>query len=126
MTSASLPQQLQALIDALAAFCHTLHMQVSVAKTKSMVVSAGSSPSATFTCNGELIEQVQSFKYLGLHFHASGNISHLIRPLKAKATGAWTVVQRRHSQLQCGNTVHLKLQLLQSIQVPSLHYGFEL
>ena len=65
-------------------------------------------------------------QYLGLHFHASGNISHLIRPLKAKALGAWSVVQRRHSQLQCGNTVHLKLQLLQSILVPSLHYGCEL
>ena len=80
-------------IDALAAFCHTLHMQVGVIKTKFMVVSLGPSSSAAFTCNGQLIEEVQSFKYLGLNFHASGNISHLIKPLKAKATGAWAVVQ---------------------------------
>ena len=123
---ASNSAQLQTLIDALATFCEALHMQVSVVKTKVMVVAPGCSAPATFTCNGQHIEQVQSFKYLGLHFHASGNISHLIRPLKAKATGSWAVVQRRHTQLQCGNTVHLKLQLLQSILVPSVHYGCEL
>jgi len=31
-----------------------------------------------------------------------------------------------HSQLQCGNTVNLKLQLLQSVLTPSIHYGCEL
>jgi len=124
--TASTPAQLQALIDALAAYCQTIHMQISVPKTKVMVVSAATPPPVTFTCNGHNIDQVQSFKYLGLHFHASGNISPLIRPLKAKAAGSWSVVQRRHSQLQCGNTVNLKLQLLQSILVPSLHYGCEL
>ena len=36
------------------------------------------------------------------------------------------MVQQRHSQLQCGNTVNPKLFLLQSILAPSLHYGCEL
>ena len=43
--------------------------------------------------------------------------------LKAKAAGSWAVVQQRHSQLQCGNTVNLKFFLLQGILVPSLHFG---
>ena len=43
--------------------------------------------------------------------------------LKAKAASSWAVVQQRHSQLQCGNTVNLKVFLLQGILVPSLHYG---
>ena len=123
---ASSPVQLQALIDALAAFFQALHMEVSVPKTKVMVVSSQTCPITTFTCHGQPIEQVQSFKYLGLHFHESGNISHIIRPLKAKAAGSWATVQRKHSQLQCGNTVNLKLQLLQSILVPTVHYGCEL
>ena len=72
---------------------------------------------------GRLVEQVDTFKYLGLHFHLSGGISNLITPLKA--TGSWAMVQQRHSQLQCGNKVNLKLFLLQSILVPSLHYGCE-
>ena len=123
---ASSPAHLQALIDALAAFCATLHMEVSVLKTKVMVVSASPTSSTNFTCNCQSVDEVQSFKYLGLHFHASGSISHLIRPLKAKAERAWAIVQQRHSQLQCGDTVNFKLQLLQSILVPSVHYGCEL
>ena len=123
---ASSPAHLQALIDALAAFFHTLHMEVNVSKTKVMIVSAAPPDPITFTCNGHIIEEVDSFRYLGLHFHASGNISHTIQPLKAKAERSWAVVQRRHSQLQCGDTVNLKLQLLQSILVPSVHYGCEL
>ena len=124
--AAGSPLHLQALIDSLSDFCHTLHMDISIAKTKVMVVSSAPVAATQFTCNGHALEQVDSFKYLGLHFHSSGDISHLISPLKAKATGSWAVVQRRHSQLQCGNTVSLKLQLLQSILVPTIHYGCEL
>ncbi len=125
------PQHLQALIDALVGYCATLHMEISVAKAKVMVVSRSlarlpSLEAAVFTCNGLLVEQVDTFKYLGLHFHSSGGVSHLITPLKAKAAGSWAVVQQRHSQLQCGNTVNLKLFLLQGILAPSLHYGCEL
>jgi len=114
---ASSPQHLQALIDALVSYCATLHIKISVAKTKGMVVSKSLARSPTpaaivFTCNGLPVERVDTFKYLGLHFHASGDISHLITPFKAKAAGSWAVVQQRHSQLQCGNTVNLKLFLL--------------
>jgi len=135
---ASSPQHLQALIDALVSYCATLHIKISVAKTKGMVVSKSLARSPTpaaivFTCNGLPVERVDTFKYLGLHFHASeGDISHIITPLKAKAAGSWAVVQQRHSnsaensQLQCGNTVNLTLFLLQGILVPSLHYGCEL
>ena len=96
-----------------------------------MVVSKSLARSPTpaaivFTCNGLPVERVDTFKYLGLHFHASeGDISHIITPLKAKAAGSWAVVQQRHSQLQCGKAVNLKFLLLQSILVPSLHYGCE-
>ena len=55
------------------------------------------------------------------NFHTS---SQLIVPLKAARSCG--VVQQRHSQLQCGNTVNLMLSLLQSILVPALHYGCQL
>ena len=66
------PEQLQALIDALAAYCATLQMEISVPKTKVMVVSAVPALIVTFTCNGRPVEQVATFKYLGLHFQQSG------------------------------------------------------
>ena len=76
---ASSPQHLQALIDALVAYCATL--EISVTKTKVMVVSKPSarSPAPTtpiFTCNGLQVGRVDTFKYLRLHFHASGDIPY--------------------------------------------------
>ena len=72
-----------------------------------------------FTCNGLPVEQVNSFRYQVLHFHKSGNIVHLIEPVKHKAAGSWAAIQRRHSLLQCGSTVNIYLQLLQSTLVPA-------
>ena len=90
---ASSPEHLHALIDALAIYCVTLHMEINVAKTKVMVVSkpSGRVPppvAAVFTCSGLAVEHVDTFKYSGLHFHTSGGISRLIAPLKASGTAA--------------------------------------
>ena len=71
------------------------------------------------------LEQVDKFKYLGLHFHESGHISHMIKPILDKATAAWAVIQNKHAQLQVGDTVNLKFQLFQSIPVPTFHCGCE-
>ena len=118
---AASPGHLQALIDALAAYCASLQLQISVPKTKAMIVSAVLAPVVTFTCNP--IEQVATFKYLGLHFLQSGSIAHLVMPIKSKAGASWAAVQRRHSLQRCGNTTNLHLQLLQAILVPVLQYG---
>ena len=79
---ASSPEQLQALIDALSSYCAMLHMEISVPKTKVMVVSRVPLSAAAFSCNGNLVEQVSTFKYLGLHFHESSALVHLINPVK--------------------------------------------
>ena len=78
---------------------------------------------ATFTCQNQPLEQVQSFKYLGLPFHQSGHISHLITPKLNKAAASWALVQQKHAQLQCSDTVCLKFRLFQSILAPAFHYG---
>ena len=36
---------------------------------------------------------------------------------------SWAIVQQKHAQLQCGDSVNLKLHLFQSILVPTFHYG---
>ena len=92
-------------------------------KTKVMIVATVPAPAVTFTCNGDPVEQVATFKYSGLQSHQSGSIAHLVTPIKSRARGSWAAVQRRHSLLQCGNTVNLHLQLLQAILVPVLQYG---
>jgi len=115
------PSHLQALITALADYCQQLHMQVSIAKTKVMIIGDGTQ--ATFTCQHQPLEQVESFKYLGLPFHQSGHISHLITPKLNKAAASWAIVQQKHAQLQCSDTVCLKFRLFQSILAPAIHYG---
>ena len=117
--------ELQALIDALAFYFGTLHMEVSVPKTKGMCFFIDRAPITALKGNGLPVEQVDSFKYLGLHFDKSGDIMHLIEPIKHKAAGSWPAVQRRHSLLRCGSVVNIHLQLSQSILVPALHYGCE-
>ena len=103
--------------------CHPTHGDQCGKDKSDGGVQISDPEAAVFTCNGRVVGQVDTLTYLGLHFHLSGGVSHLIAPLKAKAAGSWTVVQQRHSQLQCGNTINLKLFLLQNILVPSQHYG---
>ena len=91
-----------------------------------MIVLAVPAPVVPFTCNGNPVEQVATFKYLGLHFHQSGSIAPLVTPIKSRAGGSWAAVQRRHSLLQCGNTINLHLHLLQAILVPVLQYGCQI
>jgi len=38
-------------------------------------------------------------KYLGLPFHQSGHIAHLITPKLNKAAASWAIVQQKHAQL---------------------------
>ena len=88
-----------------------------------MIVSPVPAPAVAFSCNDNPIEQVTSFKYLGLHFHQTGAVAHLVTPIKSKAGGSWAAVQRRHSLLQCGKTINLHLHLLQAVLVSVLLYG---
>ncbi len=54
-------------------------------------------------------------------FDQSGHISHLITPKLNKAAASWAIVQQKHAQLQCSDTVCL--HLFQSILAPAFHYG---
>ena len=109
---ASLPEQLQALIDALSSVRAILHMDISVPKTKVMDVSPVLAP--TVSRNHNPSEQVTTFKYLGLRCCQLGAVVHLISPIKSKTDGTWAAVQRRHSLSQCGKTVILQQHLLQA------------
>ena len=85
----------------------------------SLVLGDHAPPS--FMCSGQLVEQVPSLKYLCLHFHESG----LVSEAKMAASCQWAVVQKKHALRKRGDTVNLKLKLLQTILVPTIHYGCE-
>ncbi len=115
------PSHLLALIKVVADYCQELHMQVSIAKTKVMII--GDDTQHTFTCTNQPLEQVESFKNLRLPFHQSGHIAHLITPKLNKAAASQAIVQQKDARLQCIDTVCLRFRLFRSILAPALNYG---
>lgn len=89
---AASPEQLQALPDALHTYCKLICMTVSSEKTKVMVMF--DVVQSHFCYDGEAIDRVASYKYLGLHFHDTGAIASVITPFKAMTASSWTVVQQ--------------------------------
>ena len=74
------PAGLQRLLNALQLFCEQRQLSVNLAKTK--VVTFGSRAKCqAFTFNGNEVERVQSYKYLGFEFHATKNLSHGVSKL---------------------------------------------
>ena len=57
---ASSPEQLQALIDALSSYCAMLHMEISVPKTKVMIVSPVPVSAATSHAMAALLSPIDS------------------------------------------------------------------
>jgi len=63
------PQGLQKHIDALSEFCVERQLVINVSKTKVVVFDKRRNAAPEFTYRGTTIEQVQSFRYLGLELH---------------------------------------------------------
>ena len=88
------PAGLQRHINALQLFCEQRQLTVNLTKTK--VVTFGSRARCqTFTFNGEEVERVQSYKYLGFEFHATKNVSHGVSKLVSAANKAMRAMNCR-------------------------------
>lgn len=100
----SSPEDLQALIDALA-FSVTFCPRRSVtAKTKMIIVLVTDYPAATFSCS--------SWRGAGhwtQGFTSIEAISLLITPLSAETAGSWSVMLQRNSQMQSGSVGYAEL-----------------
>ena len=87
------PRGLQKQLDILWAFCRRRGLTVNVAKSKIVVFEGRETTSPEFLYDGEIIERVQMFKYLGinLHLHATRGLSCAIEQHGQKGTvwGVW-------------------------------------
>ena len=125
---ASSAQQLQLLIDATHSYCEGIGMTISAEKTKVVVFNPSRracTPTHMWQCNGQPVQQTDSFKYLGVQFHASGAIKHTIRHMRPRGVAAWAVVQQMNRQLQCPDNVNRKTKLYSNIVEPTLCYACE-
>ena len=66
------PTALQSILNDLYNYCNTWGLKINVNKTKTMIFERGRSTNHNFTLNNIKLENVSSFKYLGVHFSKMG------------------------------------------------------
>ena len=118
------PQGLQKQLDNLWAFCHERGLKVNVAKTKIVVFEARQSSSPAFFYDGQIIERVQMFKYLGIAFHATRGLSCALEHLCNTARKAVFGVHGRCHELHLQDPA-AKCMLSDAVVRPILNYGCE-
>ena len=115
---------LQKQLDILSAFCAARGLTVNVKKTKSVVFERRKSNTCSFLFNGDVIEQVDEFKYLGMLMHSTKGLGPAIDYLCKAAKRAMFGLQRRCQQLQIHDPV-LKCKLFDTLVKPILCYCCE-
>ena len=117
-------QGLQAQLDILQKFCCMRGLTVNVAKTKVIVFESRRSQSPTFTYDGEEVERVEEFKYLGICFHATRGMSCAIQYLCNSARKAVFGLLGRCHELHICQPL-LKLKLFDALVRPIMLYACE-
>ena len=115
---------LQRLIDGMHHFCSVSGLVISVAKTE-VVVFHGSGVQGSWFLHGNALPQSQSFKYLGLVFHESGELGPMLRQLHSAGQGARAQLQAKFSRLGCSTSLPMLLRLFSSLVAPAISYGCE-
>ena len=91
---ASLDKQLQIIED----YCRKWGLEINVAKTKFMIINGRRSntqpPDTGPRINGDELEQVSSYCYLGIIISSNGSLSHAIKSLSQKGLGALFSLRR--------------------------------
>ena len=116
---------LQRSIDITEKFCQTWRLKINHSKTKTMVFSRGNKMiNTSFNINGETLENVKEFKYLGITIHKkSCSFTPTLKYFRLKATRALYALRNKINF----NNIPIKvaLKLFDAIIKPILLYGSE-
>ncbi|KAK3542721.1 hypothetical protein QTP70_000102 [Hemibagrus guttatus] len=115
---------LQHALGCFAAECEAAGMRVSASKSEAMVLDR-KKVACTLQVGGEVLPQVEEFKYLGVLFMSEGRMDREIDRWIGAAAAVmrsmyWSVVVKKELSRKA------KLSIYQSIYVPTLNYGHEL
>ena len=80
-------KNLQLSLDALSDYCRRNKLMINVTKSKILVIHKGRLPKADFYLNGEIMERVNEFCYLGVVFTSQLSFSKHIAHIRSKAAG---------------------------------------
>ena len=106
--------------------CDLVGMQLSVPKTKVLVLGLGEFSGGPVEVKGQALEVVQRHKVLGLWFSATEGFRNCFDPLRQSMWAAWGSIRSQYGKLQCAESAWLQLQLFQICVPPAGLYGAEI
>ncbi|KAK3552451.1 hypothetical protein QTP86_011720 [Hemibagrus guttatus] len=121
---ASSDLDLQHALGRFAAECEAAGMRVSTSKSEAMVLDR-KKVACTLQVGGEVLPQVEEFKYLGVLFTSEGRMD---REIDRRIGAAAAVMRSMYQSVVVKKELSwkAKLSIYQSIYVPTLTYGHEL
>jgi len=120
------PDNLQAGLNAMTDFCRDRKITINHEKTKIMIFEKRQHvPDFIWTLDGNNLEVVSEFKYLGLNFGKTGKYNPAFKSLATQATKA-SFMLRKHMLRFPNLPVNFALQFFDSMVVPVLSYGCQL
>ena len=121
---ASTEERLQRLVDEFGAVCERRKLRVNVGKSKVMVCSRGGGRARLdVRLNGEVLEEVGSFKYLGSVISKGGGVSEDVSQRVNAGAAAYGAMKSIWREKEVG--MRVKKGLYESIIVPTVMYGGE-
>ena len=118
------PMELQTLLEKLHVYSSEWGLRVNIRKTKICVFeNRGTQRNQTWSINGEPLETVDSFCYLGMKFHYNGNLEPGIKALSDQALKAANQLLALFKRMSFD--VRTKLRLFDSLVSPILLYASE-
>ena len=116
--------KLQQMLDTTNHVAKKYHIEFGAAKCK--VVKIGKGPSSRLTLNGQTLEEVEAYKYLGEMINNKGNLSTHIKELEKKVQAATQhIITETGNKEFKGIKMEAVWQLVDSIIIPILTYGAE-
>ena len=115
---------LQKALDSLFDYCKMWKLSVNCDKTKILIFGGRKlNNQYPFELNGQSLEHVSSYKYLGLVFNFNGKFNVGVKQLKDQGRRAMFALLQKCRQLQL--PVSVQLELFNSLVRPILTYGSE-
>ena len=116
--------ELQQMLDITNHVAKKYHIEFGAAKCK--VVKIGRGPTSKLTLNGQILEEVDSYKYLGEMINSKGNLAAHIKELEKKEQAATQIIMSETGNKEFkGIKMEAIWQLVDSIIIPILTYGAE-
>jgi hypothetical protein len=106
-------------------YCQTWKLQVNISKTKVVVFSRSrlNTNDMNFKYNGESLNIVTNFQYLGIIFSCKGSFNDAKAHLVQQARKAMFIVLRKARKLNL--SIDMQLEIFDTMVVPILLYGAE-